>query len=267
MTRRNFPRALGAGIAGTLAAWKAAADDAGSYEVRPRKGVEVLFQSPDGHPNGLEATADGLWLGEQVTDRAYLLDWETGRPMVKHETQSSNTSGIAAGGGFVFMGANGPAHMRPRRPHDVVKGGRIVKLDAKTGEHIINYQTPDGGGLHGMLWAKDALWITQFRPLKIVQADAELNTFHDFDLPLSRPHGLGWDGENIWCMFSNDYRILKFDIRTGKVLDAVQLERTDPDPHGMTWWQGSLYYCDAGIAPGHKDNLSKHAGSICRIEI
>ena len=267
MTRRDFQRSVGIGVAGALAAWKASADESGSYEVRRRKSVERLFQSPDGHPNGLEATEDGLWVGEQITDRAYLLDWETGRPLAKHETQSSNTSGIAAGGGFVFMGANGPAFLRPRRPHDVTKGGRIVKLNAATGEHVSNYQTPDGGGVHGLLWAKDALWITQFQPLKVVQADANLNTFHDFDLPLNRPHGLGWDGENIWCMFSNDYRILKFDIRTGRVLDAVQLDRTDPDPHGMTWWNGALYYSDAGIAPGHKDNLSRNAGSICRIEV
>ncbi len=267
MTRREFSAAGGAGITGLLGAWKAAADESGSYPIRRRKSVESLFQSPDGNPNGLEATEDGLWVGEQVTDRAYLLDWKTGRPLAQYETQSSNTSGIAAGDGFVFMAANGPALRRPRRPHDVAKGGRIVKLNAKTGEHVSNYQTPNGGGVHGLLWAKDALWITQFGPNKIVKADANLNQFHDFDVPLSRAHGLGWDGEHIWCMFSNDYRILRFEIRTGRVIEAVQLDRSDPDPHGMTWWNGKLYFCDAGIAPGHKDNLSQHAGSICRIEL
>ena len=267
MTRREFSASCGTGLAALLSAWKAAADETGGYPIRRRAKVQVLYQSPDGNPNGLEATKDGLWVGEQITDRAYLLDWETGRPLAKYETQSSNTSGIAAGNGFVFMAANGPANLRPRRPHDIVRGGRIVKLDAKTGEHIINYRTPNGGGLHGLLWAKDSLWITQFGPNKIVQADADLNLFHDFDVPLNRAHGLGWDGEHIWCMFSNDYRALKFDIRTGRVLEAVQLDRSDPDPHGMTWWDGALYYCDAGIAPGHKDNLSKHAGAICRIHM
>jgi hypothetical protein len=29
-----------------------------------------LFKSPDGHPNALEATPQGLWAGEQVTDIA-----------------------------------------------------------------------------------------------------------------------------------------------------------------------------------------------------
>ena len=68
-------------------------------------------------------------------------------------------------------------------------------------------------------------------------------------------------------MFSNDYLALKFDIRTGRIIEGVELDRGDPDPHGMTWWNGALYYCDAGIAPGHKDNLSKHGGAICRIEL
>ena len=45
------------------------------YAIRRRKKVELLFKSPDGNPNALEATEDGLWIGEQVTDRAYLVDW------------------------------------------------------------------------------------------------------------------------------------------------------------------------------------------------
>lgn len=266
MTRREFSMALGA--TGLFAATGAANPLAGdNYPIRRRRKVEVLFQSPDGRPNGLEATADGLWVGEQITDRVHLLDWDSGKPLASYETQSSNTSGVAAGNGLVFMAANGPAKLRPQRPHDITQGGRIVKLDAKTGKHIRNFQTPSGGGLHGLLWAKDFLWITQFKPNKILKADADINVFHDFDTPLPRAHGMGWDGEFIWCLFSNDFRILRFDVRTGRILEAIQLDSSDPDPHGMTWWQGNLYYCDAGIAPGHRDSKSPYAGSICRIHV
>ncbi len=238
------------------------------YAVRKRKKIEKLYKSPDGHPNGLEGTADGLWVGEQVTDRAYLLDWTTGKSKLMYETQSSNTSGIAAGAGYVFMAANGPAGGRAKRPTDVEKGGRIVKLDAKTGKHVQNYPTPNGGGVHGLLWAKNSLWITQFGPNKnITQTSADLKFLRSFPVPLERAHGLGWDGEHIWCMFSDDYRIVKFDISDGRVIEAVDLERSDPDPHGMTWYQGHLYYCDAGIAPGFKDNASPNAGWICRIQL
>jgi len=251
-----------------LAAWAAAAFAAKpDYPVRRRKKVERLFKSPEGHPNGLEATPQGLWVGEQVTDRAHLLDWETGKPLASYDTQSSNTSGIAAGGGFLWMAANGPAHLRPPRPHDVKEGGRICKLDIRTGEHVRNYTTPNGGGVHGLLWALDSLWITQFTPNKILQAGADLRARHSFPVPLNRAHGMGWDGERLWCMFSNDYRILRFDVSDGRILEAIQLDRDDPDPHGMTWHEGHLYYSDAGIAPGHKDNASPYAGYICRIHV
>ena len=172
-------RALLGGLAGgaliapnvSAAAPRTVSDSDGhDYPLRMRRNVEILYQSPDGNPNGLEATPEGLWVGEQITDRAYLLDWETGRPLTMHETQSSNTSGIAAGGGSVFMAANGPPILRDRRPHDLERGGRIVKLDAKTGKHVKNYTTPNGGGLHGLLWAQDSLWITQFRPNAIVRS-------------------------------------------------------------------------------------------------
>ncbi len=251
---------------GALAAAAAAAREQ-HYPIRRRKKVELVWKSPDGNPNGLEATPEGLWVGEQVTDRAHLLDWKTGKSITAYETQSSNTSGIAAGGGYVWMAANGPGQLRPKRSTDVEKGGRIVKLDIRSGKHVKNFPTPDGGGLHGLAWTLDSLWVTQFKPNKIVRTDADLKEIDRFPTPLNRAHGLGWDGQHLWCMFSNDFRILKFDVETGSVLEAIQLDSTDPDPHGMTWWDGGLWYCDAGIAPGHQENKSKFAGSICRIHV
>src|SRR5205085_11998973 len=96
----------------------------------PARQVKVakLFRSPDLHPNGLEATPEGLWVGEQTTDRAWLLDWTTGKPLQKVETESSNTSGIAFGGGFLWMAANGKAVGRPPKPSDA-SHGEIVKVD------------------------------------------------------------------------------------------------------------------------------------------
>src|SRR5215471_14928651 len=100
-------------FAGSLAAAALAADKAGTtHQGKPVR----LFKSPDGHPNALEATPEGLWVGEQVTDRAYLLDWKTGAVLKKVDTESSNTSGIAYGGGYLWMAANGGPVMRDPRP-------------------------------------------------------------------------------------------------------------------------------------------------------
>jgi hypothetical protein len=67
-------------MGGALAAGAAAAQEQkGSKKehVPTRKAkVKKLFKSPDGHPNAMEAAAEGMWVGDQVTERAHLLDWK-----------------------------------------------------------------------------------------------------------------------------------------------------------------------------------------------
>src|SRR5450755_422412 len=115
----------------------------GRVPIRPAR-VTRMFKSPDAHPNALEATPEGLWVGEQVTDIAYLLDWKTGEVLKKVPTESSNTSGMAYGGGYLWMGANGGPVLRQPRP-DELKYGRIVKVDVETGRTVGVYRVPDEG--------------------------------------------------------------------------------------------------------------------------
>ncbi len=74
-------------------------------------------------------------MGEQVSDRAYLLDWKTGEVLKKVDTDSSHTSGIAYGGGYLWIGANGAALGRLARPGEA-KNGRIVTVDPEMGRTI-----------------------------------------------------------------------------------------------------------------------------------
>ncbi|MDZ4800860.1 MAG: hypothetical protein SGI92_22095 [Bryobacteraceae bacterium] len=229
--------------------------------------VTRLFKSPDGHPNALEATPQGLWVGEQVTDSAYLLDWRTGEVLRKVRTESSNTSGLAYGGGYLWMGANGGPLMRDPRP-DELKYGRIVKVDVETGRTVGLYRMPDEGGVHGVLYADNSLWVTCFKWNCIARLDPD--TFKvqaKIPFHLTRPHGLAWDPPGIWVGYSNDYLFMKQDVGDGRVLDIVSLEKgKDPDPHGMDVYQGRIYYCDAGIAPPGVPNNSPDSGYICRID-
>ena len=48
------------------------------------------------------------------------------------------------------------------------------------------------------------------------------------------------EGDAIWCMFSSDLQIQKLDMKTGKVLDVIQLSKEDPDPHGLCINEGKL---------------------------
>src|SRR6476646_10031234 len=85
-----------------LAAGVAAASDAPTRAAK----VVKLFKSPDGHPNALETVKEGFWIGEQTTDVAHLVSFD-GKLIRSVPTESSNTSGIAYGGGYLWMAANG----------------------------------------------------------------------------------------------------------------------------------------------------------------
>jgi sugar lactone lactonase YvrE len=228
--------------------------------------VVKLFRSPDGYPNALETAREGLWIGDQATDRAHLVDW-TGKVLRTVETESSNTSGIAYGGGFLFMAANGKALRRPARPADATSG-EIVKVDLKTGKTAGRYPVPGGGGVHGLEFAEGKLWITSLKLQKLSLVDPkDFRLVRQIPVHLGRAHGLAWDPPGIWCMHSNDRVIHKLDANDGRILEVIRLSKDDPDPHGMCLYRGHLYYCDAGIAPTGKDNLSPTAGWVCRIDL
>ena len=243
---------------------------AGDAPVRKAKVVRV-FKSPEGYPNALETVKEGFWIGEQITDRAHLVDFK-GKLLKSVNTESSNTSGIAYGGGFLWMGANGWPIRRDRKPTDSGTGA-VIKVDPDTGKTVARYPIPGGGGVHGLEYANDTLWITSLKIQKLSQVDPkDFRLIHQIPVSLGRAHGLAWvyDGPgagSIWCMFSNDRVIHRIDAKDGKVLEVIQLSPEDPDPHGMSLYNGHLYYCDAGIAPGAQDTNSPARGYVCRVDI
>jgi glutamine cyclotransferase len=261
MNRRRF-----------LAAAASAAVLSGKDIPRRKAKVVRLWKSPDGYPNALEATPEGVWVGEQVSDRAFLLDWKTGKVLHKIETESGNTSGIAYGDGAVWMGQNGSPTFRDRRPWDQNEGS-VIKCDAKTGKTLGRWPIPGGGGVHGLEFAEGKLWVTSLKIQKLSQVDPKtFDLVHQIPVHLGRAHGLAWDPlpsgrKTIWCMHSWERVIHRLDAADGELLEVIELAQTDPDPHGLCIHQGKLYYCDAGIAPGPKSNDSPAAGYICRIDL
>jgi hypothetical protein len=125
MKRRHF-----LSTASVLLGGFAASKLAGAQEAVPATGkpaspptrqakVERLFKAPDAHPNALEAAPDGLWIGDQVSEKVFKVDWTTGKVLHEVQTESHNTSGIALGGGYMWLGANGGVSgRRPPRPTD-----------------------------------------------------------------------------------------------------------------------------------------------------
>jgi hypothetical protein len=271
INRRHFVGAAAAAACGSLLAAQESSPSAKETSARTAKVVR-LFKGPDLHPNALEATKEGLWIGGQVSEIAYRVDWKTHEVLHQVQTESHNTSGMAVGGGFLWMSANGGVNnRRTARPTDFPYD-EIVQCDIETGKTVRRYKPPWPGGSHGIAWVEETntLWVTAVG-LKTL---AELDTKDNFRIlrmvpvEYSRVHGIDWDNGAIWVMFSSDYLVHKVDATTGKVLDMVKLTKgQDPDPHGMCFHEGHLYYCDAGFPPGGSVSNDPDAGWISRIDL
>ena len=93
--------------------------------------VEKRFASPGPHPNGLQASAEGLWCIDQGNDRLYRQDYETGEVLFDVQTDTVKSSGITVGGGYVWIAST---YER-----------KIAQLDAETGRTVAKYSSPGAG--------------------------------------------------------------------------------------------------------------------------
>jgi len=65
--------------------------------------VEVAYKSPGPHPNGLQATAEGLWVMDQGNNRVYLIRYEDGRILREFDTEADKASGITYDGEALWL--------------------------------------------------------------------------------------------------------------------------------------------------------------------
>jgi hypothetical protein len=285
MTKREFLTAgIGAGLA-LVERTRAFSQTAGRTSSRKARTTK-LFKSPQGFPNGIAVTPEGLWIGEQklsgaqavsyhlpepkdLTEQAWLVDWN-GKLLKTVATPSRNTSGMAVGGGYVWMVANAP----PQGVFQVDMNSRLVSH-----RQIPLGPASDGGGCHGALWQDGKLWIASLRLRGNLRVDPK--TWEpEFLIPFYqapdrvRYHGIAWDDGTIWQVVGNDskryseYRpcLVRYEAATGKVLETVDFLPNSCDPHGLAMFNGKLISCDAGIHPGWPNNDSPTAGWIFQID-
>jgi streptogramin lyase len=283
MDKRQFlTSVLGLGLAGIAApvmAQTAAERDAARI-ARETRGAPVvptrmvrttdLFSSPEGYPNAIHAQPEGLWIGEQrtvegigVSNDAYLVDW-SGKVLRKVKTESINTSGMAFGDGHLWMGANGG-------PQGIFE----TDLDGKTVSHRqIPLGFANGGGCHGVAFHKGKLYIAALRLRGILRVDPKSWT-PEVLIPCSaaRMHGLAVSDDAIWMVTAASNTdpnaalgLTHYDPKTGAVVETAEFVPGSADPHGLTFRDGILYGCDAGIHPGWPNRQSKSSGKIFRID-
>ncbi len=273
MLRRDF--------FGTAAA--AFAIDVGRIRTRKAGKVEIAFRSPGPQPNGLQATSDGLWIMDQGPgNHASLVSWD-GKVIRDFETETEASSGITFDGEALWIGSTYsreivrcdaktgktierhftpgagviykmlgdpparsspvPENMRQRKPHPTAAPAP-AKRDVTLGT-----------GAHGQEWRNGKLWFAVPPSREVYRIDPKTWIVETkFPTAGNRPHGIGWEGRYLWVTDSNWNAFFKHDPETGAIVEKIQLGETDPLPHGMTVWDGWMWYCD-------------DVGLICRFKL
>lgn len=201
--------------------------------------ARVRWYTPCPQPNGLQATAEGIWVIDQKDHplRALLLDWKDGHELESFPTETNHSSGITWDGEHVWIASTYP----PIELFVYTRDGKEVRRLPTPGAN-------EKSGAHGLEWIDGKLWVTVPPSATTYQLDpAEGRVLKQFPAPGKRPHGIGWDGELLWVAETTLRTITGYtlDGESRRVLELEPGPAEGPAPHGMTYWQGQLWYCDA----------------------
>jgi outer membrane protein assembly factor BamB len=258
-SRRHFlTAASGIALSYPIAALAIATDQQKAGVPVVNKRVEKAFRAPGKQPNALQATADGLWILDQVDqpgNKAYKVRYTDGSVIHEIATESIHGSGITVGDGALWIGSTW--------------GLKTLKVDPKTGKTLASFDTHGAGmnkfgnptrpsGAHGLEWVGDKYWIAVPASGLVYQIEPATNKIvHSIPAPGWRTHGLAWVDGKLWCVESTERAIYQMDPKDGKLLAKIQLGPDDPEPHGLTWRDGVFWYCDA--------TSKANSGWVCRL--
>lgn len=233
--------------------------------------ARILWKTPGQQPNGLQATAQGLWVLDQIDpNRVYLLDYATGAILHEFPTRGKHGSGITVDpAGHVWIAST--------------FGFEIICYDPETGRELAAIPAPglgpQPGSPHALEWRDGHLWCNVPRAGQIFELDPSSGqVLHHFSAHGDRAHGMAWESDDLWCLGINpasrvdpspvgpeessrswrsarglpalwcadtNKRVLfRLNPDTGAILDALGV--SGREVHGMTIHQGTFWMCDAG---------------------
>lgn len=216
-----------------------------------------LFRAPYSVPNGLETTAEGLWIVDQISDRVALVELKEPSeygvtPVLKEiSSESSNTSGLTVGDGALWLAANGAATLwrRPRSTDAAEHTGEILRVDPPSGQTQQRWPVPGPSSVHGIDYDKfepGHLWITTLKQQTLTQVRiADWSIQRTLPLAHHRAHGVVRVEDGIWIVHTSDRLILKLDVADGRELDRIVVPKSEPEPHCLCRHGDDLLYCDA----------------------
>jgi streptogramin lyase len=253
MKRRSF-LAL---AAATTAAKAVPREDLNRIPARRAGKVEIVFNSPGPHPNGLQATDEGLWIIDQGPgNKAYLVDYKDGHVLRSFETETDRSSGITFDGESLWIGST--------------YNREIVRVDAKTGKTLERHFTPGAGVIYQMVGDPPArrspLAKSAPRPAQAASRKAASpNQVGGFDAgkvlgaaaPGTGAHGQEWRDGFLWFAVPPSRGVYKIDPKTWIV--QTKFPTAGNRPHGIGWEGRYLWVTDSNLNAFFKHDVETGA--------
>ena len=211
--------------------------------VRKTGRPSIVFKSPGPHPNGLQATPEGLWIIDQSDgSKARLVAWEDGRVLRSFETETDKSSGITFDGHSLWIGST--------------YSREIVRVDATTGKTLERHFTPGAGVIYRMASDPPARSSPLSHPAPAKPAPvpakpatpATVGGFQagavlDSKAPGTGAHGQEWRDGFLWMAVPPSREVYQIDPKTWVV--QRKFPTAANRPHGIGWEGKYLWVTDS----------------------
>jgi streptogramin lyase len=201
------------------------------------------FETETESSSGITHDGEALWIGSTYSREIVRCDAKTGKALERHFTP---------GAGIIYkMLGDAPARSTPV-PENMRLPRPSTQSSAQRATRVGGFQMGEsqgaralGTGAHGQEWRDGKLWFAVPPSREVYRIDPKSWVVESkFPTAGNRPHGIGWEGKYLWVTDSNLNAFFKHDPETGAMVEKIQLADKDPLPHGMTIWNGWLWYCD-----------------------
>ena len=215
--------------------------------VRKTGKVEIVYDSAVPAPNGLQATAEGLWMIDQGDgSRAALVNYETGKVLRSFETETDRSSGITCDGGSLWIGST--------------YSREIVRVDAMTGKTLERHFTPGAGVIYQMVGDPPARSspIAKSHPRvarptaqkKAPSGGQSVGGFQQGALLGGKAlgtgaHGQEWRDGKLWFAVPPSREVYRVDPKTWVV--EMKFATAANRPHGIGWEGKYLWVTDSNL--------------------
>lgn len=202
------------------------------------------FRTGGETPSGITHDGTDLWVAATYSRELVRVDAQTGRTISSHFTPGAS---VIYNTPWDPESRSGPlrspeGYRQPAPPG--TPGARPSGASGGPGQTVPG-QYREGTGAHGMEVKDGKIWVAVPPSRMIYRIDPGTWTVeHIIPAVHKRPHGIGFEGDYLWESDSDVSTFYKRNPETGEVLQAIRLADDHPQPHGMTVWDGYIWWVD-----------------------